>query len=345
MKTTVMVPLVGLSLSVACQAIPNQPATGSAACALFPDDLSAEELFGERNNGRSLTGEDGPELMGVAYAGAVLGGGQSVTDVAVVGGHLQGRIVGAGGAGQMVEGDAWTGALLNGQVPNALVPIRIDRVDVVDADLHLYTLSRRRHGAQGPEWAPFCHVSDDGDVRAVAVAARWNEHGDRVESVDHFTFGCRSGAIAKCIVAGYRPWLPAQGAAPMTDVHQACTRAITADYCGNGKPHTLNGTPINIVDQLAPPIRPHFVDVRLYEAAWTRFGAYCLSHVRWDFLPPECDMQSEPGIPRGPFARDPNGARLAARTCDDPAAAAAMGTPVVLFSESLEQGREDVVEK
>jgi hypothetical protein len=342
MKITRIVPLLSALLSVGCEPAPHDPALTSAAHALFPEDPSAEDIYGERNNGRSLTGEVGPGLIGVAYAGAVLVGGQPVTDVAVIGGRLRGRMIGAGGVVQVVDGPAWTGAILQGQTPNGLVPIRIDGVDTVDADLHLYTLSRPRHGAQGPAWTPFCHAYDDGDVRAVPVAARWNDNGDRVESSDHFTFGCRSGAIAKCVLVGYRPWLPAQGAAPMVDVHQACTRAITADFCGNGKPHTLNGTPINIVDQLAPPIRPQFIDVRLYEAAWTRYGAYCLSHARWDFLQPECDMQSEPGIPRGPFSRDANGGKLAPRTCDDPAAAAAMGTPVQLFTESLEQGKDDL---
>src|SRR5688572_28213295 len=108
MKTTRIVPLLSALLSVACQPAPNDPALTSAAHALFPEDLSAEDIFGERNNGRSLTGEVGPGLIGVAYAGAALVGGQPVTDVALVGGRLRGRMIGAGGAVQVVDGPAWT---------------------------------------------------------------------------------------------------------------------------------------------------------------------------------------------------------------------------------------------
>ena len=105
----------------------------------------------------------------------------------------------------------------------------------------------------------------------------------------------------------------------MADAHQACTRALRADSCGNGRSNTLDGTPINILDRLDPPVRPNYIDVRLFEGAWTKDGAVCLSHLRWKFLRPECEVPH----------------------CDSPAEAQAFESPTGVFSESLSQTRAD----
>jgi hypothetical protein len=79
-------------------------------------------------------------------------------------------------------------------------------------------------------------------------------------SDDKFTFGCRNqGAIAKCVEMGYKPY--ASGNAVDTSgnarlqwmgaLHQACVRMVRADYCGDGMPHTVDGTTIDIMDYLS----------------------------------------------------------------------------------------------
>jgi hypothetical protein len=60
-----------------------------------------------------------------------------------------------------------------------------------------------------------------------------------------------------------------------------------ADYCGDGTPHTREGTMINIWDRLpAPgPIQSHGGLLpplgMLFEAGWSPDGAVCLSRARW----------------------------------------------------------------
>jgi hypothetical protein len=69
---------------------------------------------------------------------------------------------------------------------------------------------------------------------------------------------------------------------------QACTRMVTADYCGDGTSHTLSGRPIDVFDfyiadvndptpGLAPPDW-------FYEAEWTADGANWINNCRVDEL-------------------------------------------------------------
>jgi len=49
--------------------------------------------------------------------------------------------------------------------------------------------------------------------------------------------------------SGYKPWKVVNGQS-LWAYHQACTRMMRADYCGDGRPHTREGTPIYIDDRL-----------------------------------------------------------------------------------------------
>ncbi|TNC72200.1 ADYC domain-containing protein [Rubellimicrobium roseum] len=58
---------------------------------------------------------------------------------------------------------------------------------------------------------------------------------------------------------------------------------IRADYCGDNRPSTRNGMPINIYDsfgiqQRAAPLEPG-TDFS-FEAAWSEQGAICVAHPR-----------------------------------------------------------------
>jgi hypothetical protein len=48
---------------------------------------------------------------------------------------------------------------------------------------------------------------------------------------------------------GYKPWKMAADGRSMWDYHQACTRLIRADYCGDGVSRTRDGVEIEIVDR------------------------------------------------------------------------------------------------
>jgi hypothetical protein len=146
---------------------------------------------------------------------------------------------------------------------------------------YLYTLTQ--YVDSTGSWQLACPTDADGRNAAIPLAAMWDEHGARVESTTLFTFACTAGVIAKCYRWGYRPWVTGYG--DLTTTHWVCTRLARADYCGNGKSHTREGTLINLWDNL-PPAGPIQTQGQtpvgmLFEAGWNTSGAVCLSHARW----------------------------------------------------------------
>jgi hypothetical protein len=136
------------------------------------------------------------------------------------------------------------------------------------------------------EWENPCVALDRvPDPRALAVSGTWDSTGARQDSPGKVTFACENGAIAKCASWGYKPWASRDGRS-LADVHQACTRMVRADYCGNGRSHTHQDTIIDMYDRFGvlsrtteasegwDPARASF------EAAWGPDGATCLSRTR-----------------------------------------------------------------
>ena len=90
---------------------------------------------------------------------------------------------------------------------------------------------------------------------------------------------CTSGTIGKCVRMGYKPWTAAADGTPLWAYHQACTRMLRADYCGDGAAHTHNGTAVNISDRLGLQRFDPAPDMS-FEAAWGADGAVCVHRVR-----------------------------------------------------------------
>lgn len=157
-------------------------------------------------------------------------------------------------------------------------------------------------------WNPIC----DGDNHAIAVAGGWDYGtgykgaGGKIRDTDELTFACTTGAIGKCIDAlNYQPWTGSW--VPRSEVgwywdwshgwvhgpheawrqtgdlaHEACTRMIRADYCGDGFSHTEDGTAIDVGDNLSPPENVLGPTQWAFEATWSPGGATCLSRARYD---------------------------------------------------------------
>ncbi len=159
--------------------------------------------------------------------------------------------------------------------------VRIDEVttDREDPALTLYVASVRAEGAS--EWQPYCLPDHDGRNAAIAVAGGFGTDGPRPD-VEGVTLACTSGAIGKCIRLGYKPWETLPGGAKMADLITACTRMIRADYCGDGTPHTKDGTWIDVYDRFG--IQKHEPKpgvAERFEAAWGPKGATYLTIGRW----------------------------------------------------------------
>lgn len=90
-------------------------------------------------------------------------------------------------------------------------------------------------------------------------------HEDRPNTI---YMGCTSGAVGKAAMWGYAPHF----AGP--DAHQTATRAVRADYCGDGESWTQTGTPLQVSDAWDYNL---FADAGLpTEAMWGPEGAMCL---------------------------------------------------------------------
>jgi hypothetical protein len=167
--------------------------------------------------------------------------------------------------------------------------MRIDDIQpTADPEINLYQLSYY----DGSQWKNPCGASNGSPVLALPLAGRWDYSagtptgGDFIADPAMFTFSCRTGVLAKCALIGYKPWASFQecdGSSchvlPGRAYHQACTRMYRADYCGNGRPHTTNGTLINIYDNVG--VQFDESTAMTLEAEWTPDGAKCVKHLRW----------------------------------------------------------------
>ncbi|HZI09403.1 MAG TPA: ADYC domain-containing protein, partial [Myxococcus sp.] len=128
-------------------------------------------------------------------------------------------------------------------------------------------------------WYPFCRDAANTPVWAYPVKGVYDYRsgvptgGAHFDDAAHFTFACAGGAINKCVNLGYRPWAQKEGVS-LAPYHQACTRLIRADYCGDGTSYTQNGNRVNLYDPLGiQQDTEHW----FFEANWDESGATCFS--------------------------------------------------------------------
>jgi hypothetical protein len=254
---------------------------------LGPIELRAEVINGPVLNTAELNGFtlNGGEFNGFTLNGFTLNSDQ-LNGFTLNGTSFSGtRIV--DGVPQVVSGTGLIGlnmTLLHGSDVFILSfdDIQLDPNNPA-GDVYLYNISV--YDVINNVTAPLCTVNGAA-APAVPLVNHWNPvTGDRVDDATVVTFACRGGALEKCVTWGYRPWASSVRCDPVTAVcapvslkeyHQACTRMVRADYCGDGVPHTVNGTKIHVLDergvQAADPNVTYAV-----EAEWGPDGAVCLN--------------------------------------------------------------------
>jgi hypothetical protein len=160
------------------------------------------------------------------------------------------------------------------------VTVRIDgvRVDPRDesGETLLHALSTR--GADG-SWVPLCEPDREGQREGFPVPGRWDELGRYHADAGHFALTCTSGAQAKCVRFGYKPWKPAPDGASLVPLYEACVHMVRADYCGDGVATTREGTQIDIFDRHGVQ-RAETEQGWRFEAGWSPAGAVCVAHTR-----------------------------------------------------------------
>jgi len=102
------------------------------------------------------------------------------------------------------------------------------------------------------------------------------------------SYTCVDGVIGKCAHWGYAAWKAG------SDMHAACTRMGTADYCGKGISYTKDGTAIDMYDVNGIQKSEGDASFR-FEAGWSANGAVCVNRPRYEGVttsgkaaPPSC---------------------------------------------------------
>jgi hypothetical protein len=266
-----------LALLVALAAPACAPAGDEGPEALDPvaeRDLAAIADNGTNLNGTNLNGTNlnGTNLNGTNLNGTNLNGtnlnGTNLNGTNLNGSELVGTL-----SGSSVRGTDLIGAELQGQLSTGgTLVMHIDGARTAGG-IWFYTVSYET--ASGDQ--PLCGLDGGGaPVEAIAFSGRWDYRqgvsggGAWINDSSSITFGCRGATLAKCAEIGYKPWANGPGGVPLRDHHQACTRMMRADYCGDGTSWTVTGTAINVYDGLGIQTDTESWAV---EAEWTANGA------------------------------------------------------------------------
>lgn len=167
-----------------------------------------------------------------------------------------------------------------------VVQLTIESV-TFDAAAGAYLYEVTYPNAKNGKAEPLCDKVNGKAVRALALAGTYSDDtGANTPDPSRFTFACVNAAIGKCALWGYHPGKTRQECLsslckqqPLPSWHQACIRMVRADYCGDGVPHTRDGTAINVWDNLG--IESPDPSSWEMEAEWTQDGARCIRHTRW----------------------------------------------------------------
>jgi hypothetical protein len=173
--------------------------------------------------------------------------------------------------GRVVRGEQLAGTVLTLRVGERQVAIQLGGAETVEAAGHevmLYRLLVLDPVSGGAR--PLCNVDAKGREVGFPVP----------DGAGGFSLTCTSGAEAKCILMGYRPWEARADGVPMRDLHRACIHLIRADYGGDDHPTTRDGTMIDIYDKFG--IQSPTDTAMTLEAAWGVDGAICVVHPRFE---------------------------------------------------------------
>jgi ADYC domain/Pentapeptide repeats (8 copies) len=277
--------LVPALILTACVTEPADVETGTVDQGLTGDNgvsLNGVSLNGVSVNGVSLNGVslNGVSLNGVSLNGVSING-VSLNGVSLNGVSLNGvSLNGVSLNGVSLNGTDFIGAHLTAALSNGTsVDLRIDDIAPLtgaNADVLAYEVNVASDGG----WTSLCGYEDDGSARrALAVPGTWNVTTGAWTDSGEFSFACRKASVAKCVEFGYKTWTG------QADRHHACVRMLRADYCGDGTPHTITGTPINLYDNAGIQADTESWPV---DAEWTADGALCFNHYRGGALPTAC---------------------------------------------------------
>nr|MCU0687371.1 ADYC domain-containing protein [Polyangiaceae bacterium] len=206
-------------------------------------------------NGTSFNGTsfNGTSFNGTSFNGVTLNGtsfnGTSFNGTSFNGTSLDGsELVAIDGGGNSLRGAALVGAELPGQLSSGgSVALHVEAARTAGG-IWFYEITYPT--IEGPQ--PLCGLdANNAPIEAIPLAGRWDYRqgvaggGSWINDAQSYTLACRGAVLAKCTELGYKPWAQS-GSTALRPYHQACTRMMRADYCGDGTAYTMTGTPINV---------------------------------------------------------------------------------------------------
>lgn len=267
-----------------------------AAVASQGSRLQGSRLQGSRLQGSRLQGS---RLQGSRLQGMSLGG-VALANVTLDGTRLSGWYGGKERTGAALAGATFDGLLdTGGTVKLRIASAALDTSETMfvrerdrpNDDVWLYRFQYEDLG----RWYDLC----EDDPRGTAIAGVWNDDGSFTSTPGVFTIACTAGVIAKCARWGYKPWKWAQSPSgqwvQLAELHQACTRAARADYCGEGTSFTRDGTRVDVSDTYGFVARvPESDPSEMFssESTFDTGGAGCLEKTRYDQVAPSCRSTS-----------------------------------------------------
>jgi ADYC domain len=256
---------------------------------------NGRNLNGRNLNGRNLNGTALGALVSVNLSGATAADSVDDTMRSV---WLEGSVFHGFSGEREVSGMDFLGAQFVGNLADGQkVDLRVDAIEPATGDSgDIWSYRVSFFDAAEGTWKPACPAADGSALDAIPVSGTWNYRegvaggGARLEDPTLFTFACEGAAIAKCIHFGYRPWATTADGRSLADHHQACTRMVRADYCGDGTSHTKDGNWVNLYDALGVQ---QDTEAWLMEAEWTTDGARCVSSSTRSTEPVSCPNMPE----------------------------------------------------
>jgi hypothetical protein len=255
---------------------------------------NGRNLNGRNLNGRNLNGTElgqllvSVDLAGVQSAASVDDPMRSV--------WLQGSVFHGVEGSSEVSGMDFLGARFVGNLGDgARLTLRVDAIQPGQGD-DVWSYRVSFHDTVDGLWKPACPAADGSALNAIPVAGRWNYQqgvaggGTRIDDPTVFTFACEDAAIAKCVRFGYRPWETTADGRGLADFHEACTRMVRADFCGDGTSHTQDGNWVNLYD--AAGVQQD-TEAWLLEAEWATDGARCFSSSTRASQPVSCPGKAQ----------------------------------------------------
>jgi hypothetical protein len=253
----------------------DQDMTGDNGISINGISINGISINGISINGISI---NGISINGISINGISING-ISINGISINGISINGNAFSAPAAGGgVLTGTDFVGATIGASLSDGTAAtLRIDSATTLGGandDVWAYGISLQTD--QG--WARLCGDETDGSAKlAIPVQGTWNPTtGAWSDNGSQFSLACRKASVAKCVEFGYKPW---DG---FDNEHRACVRMLRADYCGDGTPHTVNGTVINLYDNLGIQADTESWPV---DAEWTPDGARCINHYRGGTAP------------------------------------------------------------